>query len=330
MAQPGAFHAWLIEFSQSVHSADPRVIAAVIAVLALAAVVAAWRARRNLRQARLIEDTPTSKARSAAQGYVEFEGIGKQMDGPPIIAPLSGTSCVWYRYLIEEQVTTYNNKGRSQTHWATVDKGESTEVFWLEDATGRVAIDPEGAQVTPKHREVWRSRAKASRYSTLPGFIANFMSSSAGSNPHRFTEELIYKGEGIYALGLLKNIGSHINAPVHEEIGFLLNQWKQNQAALKQRFDLSRDGNIDEKEWMLVRAQARREVMKARTEEQQQSVEPINLLGPTHDRARPYLLSAFLQEGLVKHYRRHAMLYTALFFAVGSAAIWFFNMRFGG
>jgi hypothetical protein len=330
MAQPGAFHAWLIEFSQSVHGADPLVIAGVIAVLALVAVVVVWRARGNLQQARLIEDTPTSKARSAAQGYVEFEGIGKQMDGPPIIAPLSGTSCVWYRYLIEEQVTHYNSKGRTETHWTTVDKGESTEVFWLEDETGRVAIDPEGAQVTPKRKEVWRSRSGASRYSTLPGFIANFMSSAAGSNPHRFTEELIHKGESIYALGLLKNIGSHINAPMHEEIGFLLNQWKQNQPVLKQRFDLNQDGAIDEKEWMLVRAQARREVMKVRTEEQQQSVEPINLLGPTHDPARPYLLSAFPQEGLVKHYRRYAMLHTALFFAVGSAAVWFFNTRFGG
>jgi len=330
MAQPGAVRAWLTEFSQSVHAADPRVIAGVVAVLAVAAAIMVWRAQRSLKQAHLIEDTPTSKARSAPQGYVELEGVGKQMDGPPIVAPLSGISCVWYRYLIEEQVTTYNNKGRSEARWVIVGKGESTDVFWLEDATGRVAIDPEGAQVTPKHKEVWHSRPGASSYSTLPGFIAHFMSSGPSANPHRFTEELICKGERIYALGMLKNIGSHINAPMHEEIGFLLNQWKQNQAALKQRFDLSHDGNIDGKEWMLVRAQARREVMKARTEEQQQSVEPINLLGPTHDSTRPYLLSAIPQEDLVKHYRRHAMLYTALFFAVGSAAIWFFNMRFGG
>ncbi|HLQ27179.1 MAG TPA: GIDE domain-containing protein [Acidiferrobacterales bacterium] len=329
MAQPGAFHARLIEFSQSVHSADPLAITGVIAVLALVAVVAAWRAQRSLKEARLIEDTPTSKARSAAQGYVALEGVGKQMDGPPIIAPLSGTSCVWYRYLIEEQVTTYN-KGRNETRWATVDKGESTEVFWLEDETGRIAVDPEGAEVTPKHKEVWRSRSGASSYSTLPGFIANFVSSSASSNPHRFTEELIHKGERIYALGLLKNVGSHINAPLHEEIGFLLNQWKQDQAALKRRFDLNQDGEIDEKEWMLARAEAYREVTKTQREEQQQSVEPINLLGPTHDPGRPYLLSAFPEEGLIKHYRRYAVLYLALFFTVGSAAIWFFNTRFGG
>jgi hypothetical protein len=330
MAQPGAVRAWLTEFSQSVHGADPLAIAGVVAVLALVAAVAAWRAQRSLKQARLIEDMPTSKARSAPQGYVELAGVGRQMDGPPIIAPLSGTSCVWYRYLIEEQVTTYNSKGRTETHWTTVDKGESTEVFWLEDKTGRVAVDPEGAEVISKHKEVWRSRSGASRYSTLPGFIATFMSSAAGSNPHRFTEELIHKGESIYALGLLKNIGSHINVPMHEEIRFLLNQWKQNQPVLKQRFDLNQDGAIDEKEWMLARAQARREVAKARAEEQQQSAEPINLLGPTHDPARPYLLSAIPQEALVKRRQSAAWLYLALFFISGSSAIWFFNSRFTG
>jgi len=36
------------------------------------------------RRARIIEDTPTSKIRSAAQGYVELAGRGELMEGEPV------------------------------------------------------------------------------------------------------------------------------------------------------------------------------------------------------------------------------------------------------
>jgi len=43
---------------------------------------------------RMMENTPTSRIRSAAQGFVELEGTGLLLEGPPIIAPLSGMTCV--------------------------------------------------------------------------------------------------------------------------------------------------------------------------------------------------------------------------------------------
>lgn len=42
---------------------------------------------------RVMQDTPTSKIRSAAQGYVELNGHGDLLEGPPIIAPLTGSTC---------------------------------------------------------------------------------------------------------------------------------------------------------------------------------------------------------------------------------------------
>lgn len=44
---------------------------------------------RQLHRARLIEDTPTSRIRSAAQGYAELEGRAVAL-GDPLYAPLSG------------------------------------------------------------------------------------------------------------------------------------------------------------------------------------------------------------------------------------------------
>ena len=58
------------------------------------------------KRALVIEDTPTSRIRSAAQGYVELQGWGEQMDGPPIVAPFSNIP-TQYLLTIEGQQKWY-------------------------------------------------------------------------------------------------------------------------------------------------------------------------------------------------------------------------------
>lgn len=319
--------AWLAALAREVADTDPLIVGIGIGVGTLGAAYCGLRAWRGLHKARTIEDTPTAKARSAPQGYVELEGAGRLMDGPPIIAPLSGLPCVWFRYRIEEQITT-EHRGHTQTRWQTVGKGESTEVFWLEDDTGRVAVDPEGADVTPQHKDVWQSRSVAGGIN-YPAYITNFLATHPGPNPYRFTEERINPGDRLYALGMLKNVASYINQPtLDEEVRELLRVWKQDQAALKKRFDLNQDGHIDQQEWMLARAAARREAQKTRRETQMHFTDGINLLSRTADTRRPYILSAYPQKHLIKRYRIAAALYGTGFFLLGIAAVWLFNTRF--
>src|SRR5436190_14925139 len=92
---------------------------------------------RFLRQARLIEDTPTARLRSAPQGYVELEGIARLMDGPPIICPLTSTRCLWWYYRVEEKVRSGKNES-----WKTIDKKTSDDFFLLEDDTGTCIVNP--------------------------------------------------------------------------------------------------------------------------------------------------------------------------------------------
>ncbi len=319
---------WLAGLAREVANADPLIAGVGIGLTALASAYCGFRSWRHLHKARTIEDIPTAKARSAPQGYVELEGAGRLMDGPPIIAPLSGLPCVWFRYRIEEQITT-EHRGHTQTRWQTVSSGVSTEVFWLEDDTGRVAVDPEDADVTPKHKDMWRSRALGGGIN-YPTSIASFLATHTGPNPYRFTEERINPSERIYALGMLKNVASYTNQPtVDEEIRELLKAWKQDQAALKERFDLSRDGNIDQQEWLLARSAARREILKSRRETEMQFNDGINLLSRAGDARRPYILSAYPQGHLVKRYRVASLLYGAGFFLLGIVAVWLFNTRFG-
>ncbi len=328
-----AWGAAIAQLTRDVAQTDPVVVALMITVVASIALVVGWRAWRSLFQARLIEDTPVSKARSAPQGYVELEGIARAMDGAPTIAPLTGLPCCWYRYLVEEQTTTHDRNGEHR-RWEVVDRGECTDTFWLEDNTGRVALDPEGAEISPKHKDAWNSNSGFSRSPALPDTVATFMRTffltRDSVNPHRFTEWRINSGDPLYALGLLKNVSSYTSAPtINEDVSQLLREWKKNQPALKQQFDLNKDGQIDEREWMLVRAQARREVMKTRAQHAEKSIEGINLLGPTRDSARPFIVSAYPQQQLIQRYRWAAMFYGLGFFAAGSIGIWLAHARFG-
>ena len=87
------------------------------AFLLFAAGFTGFNAIQNLRRYQAIADTPTSKIRSASQGYVELSGTIEKADSPdiqPLSGPLTGLPCVWYRYSIER----YRRSGKS-SHWQT-------------------------------------------------------------------------------------------------------------------------------------------------------------------------------------------------------------------
>jgi len=322
----GPLAQWLAELAGNIHHSDPIAVGIGIALLAGGCAYCSWRTWRHVSHVRLIEDTPTAKIRSAPQGYVELEGTGKMMDGPPIIAKLSGLPCVWFRYKIEEYVETGKN---NEKRWETIDKGESTETFWLQDETGRVVIDPEGADISPRHKDRWRSSSSMGGIARQPVRASRFFYSDVGYGNYRLSEERISNGEQLYALGLLKSVSSYTSMPtVHEDVRELLSDWKQDQPTLLQRFDLNKDGKIDEKEWLLARAQARRETMKNQQEQVIHSADGLSVLGPTHDDLRPYILSAFTQVELTKRYKLWAALYAVGCFFFGLAAVWVFNAKF--
>lgn len=328
MSSSGPLAQWLSELARNINQSDPAAVGIAVAVLAAGSAFCSWRTWRHVSHIRLIEDTPTAKIRSAHQGYVELEGTGRLMDGPPIIAKLSGLPCVWFRYKIEQQVRTHY-KGHTQTRWEVIDKGESTETFWLQDDSGRVVIDPEGADVTPRHKDSWRSSSMLGGMTNRPAGVSSFFTSSTGSGTYRLTEERLNNGDRLYALGLLKSVSSYTSRPtVDEDVREMLKDWKKDQPTLLQRFDLNKDGKIDEIEWRLARAQARREAVKNRQEQVIHSADGLSVLGPTRDSSRPYILSAFTQAELTKRYKLWAALYAGACFILGLAAVWVFNAKF--
>lgn len=95
---------------------------------------------RFLQQRRLILDTPFSKIRSASMGMIEVSG---QAVGPyTTVAPITARPCYYYRTLVWELKQRGKNK-----EWVKV-AGECVHLpFFLDDNTGRMLVDPRGAEL---------------------------------------------------------------------------------------------------------------------------------------------------------------------------------------
>jgi hypothetical protein len=95
---------------------------------------------RLLQRRHLILNTPVSKIRSASMGLVELNGLAV---GPyTLIAPITARSCYYYRTVVWEWKQSGKNK-----QWVKV-AAECVHVpFFLDDNTGKVMVDPRGADL---------------------------------------------------------------------------------------------------------------------------------------------------------------------------------------
>src|SRR5580693_8914098 len=95
---------------------------------------------RLLQRRRLLLDTPFSKIRSASMGMVEVSGLAV---GPyTMVAPITSRPCYYHRSLVWE----WKREGRS-SRWVRVAAECMHVPFFLDDNTGKVMIDPTGAEL---------------------------------------------------------------------------------------------------------------------------------------------------------------------------------------
>jgi hypothetical protein len=267
---------------------------------------------------RVLENIPTSKIRSAAQGYLELIGQGQLLDGPEIIAPLTGKNCTWYSYMIQER----RSSGR-HNNWVTIEQGTSEELFILVDNTGQCVIDPDGAIVVPTESNTWFGT------SARPSPTRHNRGGLFSSGSYRYIEKRMHPGDDLFAIGFYQSVGganSEINH--NEDIVALLKEWKTDSEQLLRKFDSNKDGRIDIKEWEVVRKAALDEIIEQHSD--LASAPRMNILGQTHDRRRPFILSSVAQDSLIKRYKYYAAGLISLFFLSGTFVTWTLNVRFSG
>lgn len=255
-----------------------------------------WLWISRLSKIRHLQDTPTSRIRSAAQGYVELSGLLRDIpDVPAVLAPLTAKPCLWWRYRIEE----YRSSGK-RSNWRVIEQGCSEGLLRLCDATGECLIDPRGAEVLPARRESWTGDLRHPRGLPPRGAFAWL----SGNRRYRYTEERLHADEPLYAIGDFRNAnGGRHGLDLHTAQGQVVREWKENYAGLLQRFDNNRDGQLDQTEWSRVRLAAS---LEAEKRHRLASAQPVQhrLIRPRE--GLPFVLSSHGEEVLARRYRWQA------------------------
>jgi hypothetical protein len=168
-----------------------------------------------LKRRRLILDTPFSKIRSASIGMVEVSG---QAIGPYTMnAPITAHPCYFYRTLVWEL-----KKEGKNSQWVKV-AGECMHLpFFVDDNTGRVMIDPRGADLD-LHRDFQQEFCDSffSTKQAAPPEVVAFLARHGVATRNRIkVEEFCIKPKNaLFVLGTLgENPGVEVTARPMQEI----------------------------------------------------------------------------------------------------------------
>ncbi len=239
-----------------------------------------WAWYANLKRWRTVADTPTSRIASAPQGYIELVGRGRQPPGTGLVSPVSGLPCLWYRYRVER---------RNGDRWEHVESGVSDDTFGIDDGSGQVLVDPDSAEIMTSNKQVSKS------------------------GNYRKTEWTLIEGETIYVIGEHVTLGGP-NAVLDKkaDLASLLADWKRDKAALLERFDSDRDGEISLDEWEQARRVAAVEV--DRTHLDIRLKDGIHLVRKP-DHGRPFLIANRQATALVRRFHLWSWIHLALMLA---------------
>jgi len=251
-----------------------------------------------IRLKRQVENTPTSKVRSIAMGMVEVKG--RALRQYALISPMSHIPCVFYR------LTKYR---RVNNQWQVSSTSSSASVpFFLEDDTGRVAVDPNGCRVNAGTRQEGKSG--------LTGLLHN-----VDDGDEKWVEEVIVEGTLLYVLGFAtvkKAAGPSMAGRKIEA----LRELKRNPQELAQ-FDRDGDGKIAADEWDQARAAVADKVLREELQKKQQRKKQEEHIVIGKKKGRPLVIAETHSEE--KLTQRYAIYSTGLLLLAIGALGWGIN-----
>jgi hypothetical protein len=246
-------------------------------------------------QARYLLDTPTSKIRSAAQGYVELYGVLQGREAP-VLAPLSNTPCLWWRFKIEE----YSSSDK-RSSWRVVESGSSEAPLLLADGTGECWVHPLGAEIRPATRDVWQGDQRHPQRVDAGG-ILGWLSSG---KRYRYSEERLHAGEPLYAIGDFHTRGGGQQGfDLSAAQGAVIREWKGDYGQLLERFDSDGNQQLDEQEWQRARLAAQ---LEAEDRHRQVSLQPARHELRKPAQAQPFILSSHGEDQLARQFYWQAL-----------------------
>ncbi len=268
----------------------------------------------SYRRFRFMDGTATSKIRSAPQGHVELKGLGEWLPDGAILSPFSNSRCIWYHCTIDKR-----RRSGKRTTWTNISDQRSDHLFRLVDDTGECVVDPDDAHVIAESDRTWYGNsADAGKLGPAGGLLG------LGFGKYRFRERLIRPATLVYALGAFRTVHSNPSDElVARRVEDLVKQWKLQPQRYLREFDLDRNGKIQQDEWQVIRAAARKQVLAEIAREQREH----HVLSRPLDRKHPYILSAVAEESLVLRKKIKAYLAGGSAFLIFSALVVMYSIR---
>jgi hypothetical protein len=128
-----------LAFLASSSNSNPAVF--VVFLLVFGVLMFVW-GFRTFREYRIIEDTPLIAIRSVPMGLVHVSG--KSTGSTPLTSPLTQVPCYCYSVTIERLEP---KRGKDAgTEWTTISAEKAEVPFYLEDATGKILVNPQHAE----------------------------------------------------------------------------------------------------------------------------------------------------------------------------------------
>lgn len=274
--------------------------ASILGLSLVACVGGGVNAVRNWSHARHMQDTPASKIRSAAQGYVELSGVLKPSE-TPLLGPLTEQPCLWWRYEIERYTT-----GRKSNRWVTVEEGSSKARLRLDDGTGEVLIDPRGAEVFPASRRVWEGVQRHPLRNKPGETLLDGLLSGQLVSRYRYTEERLHAGEALYAIGHFQTKSPADRAFNGKQArNEVVREWQEDFDGLLRRFDANGNGWLEDEEWERVNAAASAEAKRLH---RKAALRPAWHKLHKPGEKRPFVLSSSGKAGAIRRMRRQALI----------------------
>ncbi|MGY6499987.1 MAG: LemA family protein [Acidimicrobiales bacterium] len=184
-----------------------------VVALCIAAIagVCLWQCWIDQRQRRLITDTPTSRARGVFVGFNEL--VGTIASDRPLATRFTREPCVWFDYSETQEYRRPTQNNRSRTVWNVVGEDRQAIVFDVADDTGRVRVDPTGA-------EIIGTRITDEMFTASKGLISYQGLGGVGpTGRFRRREDALRLGDTVYVLGVAHLVDEGTRAEFRAEPG---------------------------------------------------------------------------------------------------------------
>jgi hypothetical protein len=169
----------------------------------------AIKARNRLK---LIESAPMCKADELITGLAKMKGKIIAMDEEDLLtSPMSKTTCVYYRFLVQEErtrtVTSYQNGRnvtRTERYWHTVVDDIQTVPSAVQDKTGEAMVELREAELTLEAMQ-----ATSGTFNSLPANLERMLQKRYGvsgkglifNKNMRYTETVLEPGAKVFVVG---------------------------------------------------------------------------------------------------------------------------------